>query len=190
MQLTKDQLRKKARATCDLLMQSVLEVKTIEMMLSVPERVRKALPHLGIDSPQPSMEMVARLFFEVICFAGFLIMVQETPKHIRRRRLLFFVEPDAEGVRYFNTELLNPLNEHFNRIGPEIQSADTTLLSPTAKVAEYLKTNNRITVFGRNVGLVFGPENYVIGKTVAITFIGPLVDTIRLVLRNVFSKEL
>src|SRR5207245_2352354 len=52
------------------------------------------------DSPRP--EQMRRLLFEIICFALFIIMAQEVPKHIRHLR---GDEPDAATVRGLNTAL-------------------------------------------------------------------------------------
>jgi len=126
-------LAEKAKATADLIIQTVFESGLIENICSTYEKV--CIETLARFEAQPRKldeHDLKRLLFEVLCFSVFLIMGQEVPKFIFRKRPLLGRSPDAEAIRYYNGKLLERLEEYFEsqKFGT-IREVVITAITPT-----------------------------------------------------------
>lgn len=203
--LASSNLYEPAKATADLLIQAVLESKLIENIWSAYEQVcNETLARFGVQPRKLGEDDCKRILFELACFSAFLIMGQEVPKFIVRKRFLLGNAPDAEGVRYYNGKLLECLESHFESakfgtvlevtitaITPDIQFGLGEPLNVPKRIASYVKLGSSVEgakLFAQYLAYAIDSENYVAIKIIGMNYVESIVGVVRLVLKTVFAK--
>lgn len=204
--LKEERLVEKARATCDLLIQVVIEAELIEnICLTYEEVCDETLARFEVQPRELDQDDLNCLLFEILCFATFIIMGQEAPKFIVQKRLLFFNTPDAEDIQYFNSKLLERLQEHFDiqKLGT-IREVVLTAITPDSqfglgeppnaakRIASYVRSGSSVKaaqLFAQYVAYAVDPENYPVLKIIGMKFVEPIVDLVRIVLEAVFEGK-
>jgi len=172
-------LIEKAKATADLLVETMVEFP--ESIYSTYEEVLSEAPAKSEIQPREfSQSDFKRVLFEVLCFATYIIMGQEVPKFIVRRRYILGSTPDAEGIKYYNEKLFNYLQEYFENLKfgtireivitamtPDIQFGLGEPLNAAKRVASYVQSGASLKaakLFAQYLAYAVDAENYIFTK--------------------------
>lgn len=206
MTFNQSELDAKAVTTGNLLIVAIFESKLIEGICETYEQVcRETLARFEVVPKELGDDDYKRLLFEVICFATFIIMGQEVPKHIVRTRALLTTEPDAEGIRHFNDKLLDRLSHHLEgqgfawlrevvvtAISPNIQFGLGEPLNAAKRIADYLEGGSSLQaakLFSQYVAYAIDPDQYVALTIIGMGWVESIIDLTRIVLKAVFKAE-
>lgn len=143
-----------------------------------------------------------RLLFELSCFEAYIIMGQEVPRLIRRRRFLR-TEPDGPAIKQFNTVLLSALMSELGRHGASslheivvtshtpLQTAAGQQLDAGRRIAQYLQcgsVDNLVESFSAKVGDALDARHNPPLDLVAGRHMGRVIDSARGLLAAVFQS--
>ena len=203
MKFTRSQLDKKAVATADLLIQSIFEAHLLEEIYEAYERLcYETLARFNVVPKKPAKDDFSGLLFETICFAAFIIMSVEVPKHILRRRF-YHMRPDIEGIRNFNDKLLERLLHHIKTTDmSELRQIELVSTTPDFRYGrgERLDAAKRIAEYSTadpsKVGKVFSwyfahaidPAEYATLQILGMHSTERVVELSRIVLKAVFRE--
>lgn len=198
-------LSEKARATADLLVQMVFEELIGNICSTYDEICSEKLSRFDVQPRKLGQDDLKRLSFEILCFAVFIIMEQEVRKFIVRKRLLLGNTPDTEGIQFYNSKLLDRLEEYFKAqkfgtiqevvitaITPDIQFGLGEPLNAAKRISSYVQSKSSVKaaeLFAEYVAYAVDPENYVILKVIGMTHVELVIDLVRLVLKAVFKEK-
>lgn len=201
-----DTLNRKAEETCVLLVQRIQEGQVVETLWSAYEQIcRDVLARFRVRPRKLTPTHRKGVSFEILCFSAFIVMGQEAPKFILRKRFLLGNQPDVKAIRYFNTKLMEHLDSYFSREGlgalrevvitaatPDIQFGDGEPLNCAKRIQSYLRSGSSIKgaeLFGENLALSLDPQNYAVLKILGMKGVEFVVGLVRAVLSAVFSRK-
>ena len=204
MAFSESELDTKAIATGDLLIQAIFESQTIEQICQTYEQVTREMQTRFGEAPKLLGEDdLKRLFFEVLCFAAFIIMSQEVPKYLVFTRTSGDFEPDSESVRYFNGKLLDRLAHHLESQGfsrlrevvptavtPDIQFGLGEPLAIGRRIYSYFESDSSwkaAGLFSQYVAHAVDPLQSATLTMIGIRSVRPVVELTRFVLKAVFK---
>jgi hypothetical protein len=199
-------LAERAEVTADLLVEAFTDAELLESVWSSYETIcKEALFKFGVQPRKLGQDDRTHLSFELLCFSVFLVMGQEVPKFIVRRRLLLGSAPDDEGIRYFNGKLLEHLESHFVRQGAtSVREVIVTAITPNMqfglgeplncakRIASYVHSGSSLKAadrFAQHIAYAVDPKNYVALKMLGMAYVEQIVDLTRGVLSSVFAGK-
>lgn len=203
MTFSQSELDEKAVATADLLIQSIFEARLIEEIHESYEHLcYETLARFDGVPKKPAEDDLSRLLFEILCFAAFIIMSMEVPKHILRRRF-YNTKPDMQGIRRFSDKLLERLHHHIEAtntselrqvdlvsITPDFRHGPGERLNAVKRITEYSKVgpSEAAKMFSRYFASAIDPEQYAPLQILGMHSRERVVELARIVLKAVFRE--
>ena len=197
------QLDEKAVATADLLIQSIFEAHLIEEFYEGYEHLcHETLASFKVVPKKPVDNDFKRVLFETLCFAAFILMSWEIPKHIRRWRL-YATRPDTQGISRFNDKLLERFLYHIEATGmSELQEVEVISvtpdfrydlgqrLNPARRIGEYsaVEPSKAAETFSWYFAHAIDPEQYAALKILGMHSAERVVELARIVLKAAFRE--
>lgn len=143
-----------------------------------------------------------RILFELICFTTYMIMSEEAPKYIRKRKLLFTNEPDVDKVRFYNTKLYEITKDFLNQngfdqireirvkeINPELKFEEDEIINLTSRHALYLSFGDNLSAtkrFVRHLSYAIDADNSAFVEPITIFYAGSAMELARDIAKVVF----
>ena len=189
-------------ATADLLVSSIFEAQLLEHIPAAYEDFCKdALSRFGVEPRQLAPDDFKRIFFEVVCFAVFVAIVQEAPKCFEQDAAGRTTDP--EDLQTFDSALFGQLEEHLSEQRVNLLEEVTVVsVTPTMQFGrgENLQAAKRLDAYASCATMLNAAEEFahylcfaidpqhVILVSVWMRYTELIVDITRLVLERVSSE--